>query len=167
MRLKRAQAKVLYSFLKKVHCCAHLRQRNVPERVSEYNSNNFHRIEACFVYRQSIKCDWKVYWQDLCTIIIVLKHIVLVHFGLNTFQKTSAVNSKCFASVFGCFRRATQALTALQHDAGTSDDSGRASERLTTSSVAPRDADSSRDRLSDVRLLSHCACLIYTAFVLI
>lgn len=39
---------------------------------------------------------------------------------------------------------------ALQHDPGTSDDSGRASERLTTSSVAPRDADSSRDRLSDV-----------------
>lgn len=42
-----------------------------------------------------------------------------------------------------------QSLT-LQHDPGTSDDSGRASERLTTSSVAPRDADSSRDRLSDV-----------------
>lgn len=42
-----------------------------------------------------------------------------------------------------------QTLT-LQHDPGTSDDSGRASERLTTSSVAPRDADSSRDRLSDV-----------------
>lgn len=38
----------------------------------------------------------------------------------------------------------------LAHDPGTSDDSGRASERLTTSSVAPRDADSSRDRLSDV-----------------
>lgn len=35
-------------------------------------------------------------------------------------------------------------------DPGTSDDSGRASERLTTSSVAQRDADSSRDRLSDV-----------------
>ncbi|CAH2096268.1 unnamed protein product [Euphydryas editha] len=34
-------------------------------------------------------------------------------------------------------------------DAGTSDDSGRASERLTGSSVAPRDPDSSRDRLSD------------------
>ncbi|CAK1556331.1 unnamed protein product [Leptosia nina] len=39
-------------------------------------------------------------------------------------------------------------LTLLQ-DAGTSDDSGRASERLTGSSVAPRDPDSSRDRLSD------------------
>lgn len=41
------------------------------------------------------------------------------------------------------------------HDPATSDDSGRASERLTGSSVvsvAPRerDADSSRDRLSDV-----------------
>lgn len=44
-----------------------------------------------------------------------------------------------------------QSLT-LQHDPGTSDDSGRASERLTTSSVAPRDADSSRDRLSDVSI---------------
>ncbi|XP_045516619.1 autism susceptibility gene 2 protein-like isoform X2 [Pieris brassicae] len=39
-------------------------------------------------------------------------------------------------------------LTLIQ-DAGTSDDSGRASERLTGSSVAPRDPDSSRDRLSD------------------
>lgn len=38
----------------------------------------------------------------------------------------------------------------LKQDAGTSDDSGRASERLTTSSVAQRDAESSRDRLSDV-----------------
>ncbi|XP_072394312.1 uncharacterized protein [Diabrotica undecimpunctata] len=37
----------------------------------------------------------------------------------------------------------------LTHDPATSDDSGRASERLTGSSVAPRDADSSRDRLSD------------------
>ncbi|XP_031629272.1 autism susceptibility gene 2 protein homolog isoform X3 [Contarinia nasturtii] len=37
----------------------------------------------------------------------------------------------------------------IANDPGTSDDSGRASERLTTSSVAPRDADSSRDRLSD------------------
>ncbi|XP_019881497.2 fibrosin-1-like protein isoform X3 [Aethina tumida] len=37
----------------------------------------------------------------------------------------------------------------LSHDPATSDDSGRASERLTGSSVAPRDADSSRDRLSD------------------
>lgn len=42
-----------------------------------------------------------------------------------------------------------QGITLL-HDAGTSDDSGRASERLTGSSVAPRDPDSSRDRLSDV-----------------
>lgn len=40
----------------------------------------------------------------------------------------------------------------ITHDPGTSDDSGRASERLTTSSVAPRDADSSRDRLSDVSI---------------
>ncbi|KPI94453.1 hypothetical protein RR46_04521 [Papilio xuthus] len=39
-------------------------------------------------------------------------------------------------------------ITLLQ-DAGTSDDSGRASERLTGSSLAPRDPDSSRDRLSD------------------
>lgn len=38
----------------------------------------------------------------------------------------------------------------FNHDPGTSDDSGRASERLTTSSVAQRDQDSSRDRLSDV-----------------
>ncbi|KAK9883853.1 hypothetical protein WA026_002051 [Henosepilachna vigintioctopunctata] len=37
----------------------------------------------------------------------------------------------------------------LTHDLATSDDSGRASERLTGSSVPPRDADSSRDRLSD------------------
>lgn len=43
------------------------------------------------------------------------------------------------------------ALT-IANDPGTSDDSGRASERLTTSSVAPRDADSSRDRLSDVSI---------------
>lgn len=40
----------------------------------------------------------------------------------------------------------------LSHDAGTSDDSGRASERLTGSSVPPRDPDSSRDRLSDVSI---------------
>lgn len=45
-----------------------------------------------------------------------------------------------------------QGITLLQ-DAGTSDDSGRASERLTGSSVAPRDPDSSRDRLSDVSIL--------------
>lgn len=45
-----------------------------------------------------------------------------------------------------------QGITLLQ-DAGTSDDSGRASERLTGSSVAPRDPDSSRDRLSDVRII--------------
>lgn len=44
-----------------------------------------------------------------------------------------------------------QGITLLQ-DAGTSDDSGRASERLTGSSVAPRDPDSSRDRLSDVSI---------------
>ena len=42
---------------------------------------------------------------------------------------------------------------AFNHDPGTSDDSGRASERLTTSSVAQRDQDSSRDRLSDVSAL--------------
>lgn len=41
----------------------------------------------------------------------------------------------------------------IANDPGTSDDSGRASERLTTSSVAPRDADSSRDRLSDVSFI--------------
>ncbi|XP_018319057.1 autism susceptibility gene 2 protein isoform X2 [Agrilus planipennis] len=43
-------------------------------------------------------------------------------------------------------------ISSHQHvhlDAGTSDDSGRASERLTGSSLPPRDADSSRDRLSD------------------
>lgn len=45
-----------------------------------------------------------------------------------------------------------QGITLLQ-DAGTSDDSGRASERLTGSSVAPRDPDSSRDRLSDVSII--------------
>lgn len=43
----------------------------------------------------------------------------------------------------------------IANDPGTSDDSGRASERLTTSSVAPRDADSSRDRLSDVSIAFH------------
>lgn len=47
-----------------------------------------------------------------------------------------------------------QGITLLQ-DAGTSDDSGRASERLTGSSVAPRDPDSSRDRLSDVSVIIH------------
>lgn len=47
-----------------------------------------------------------------------------------------------------------QGITLLQ-DAGTSDDSGRASERLTGSSVAPRDPDSSRDRLSDVSTPFH------------
>jgi hypothetical protein len=41
---------------------------------------------------------------------------------------------------------------SLTQDPATSDDSGRASERLTGSSVAPRDADSSRDRLSDVSI---------------
>ena len=41
---------------------------------------------------------------------------------------------------------------SLTQDPATSDDSGRASERLTGSSVAPRDADSSRDRLSDVSM---------------
>lgn len=48
-----------------------------------------------------------------------------------------------------CIYFLSQGITLLQ-DAGTSDDSGRASERLTGSSVAPRDPDSSRDRLSDV-----------------
>lgn len=38
----------------------------------------------------------------------------------------------------------------LHVDAGTSDDSGRASERLTNSSIAHRDTESSRDRMSDV-----------------
>lgn len=39
----------------------------------------------------------------------------------------------------------------MAQDPSASDDSGRASERLiSTSSGAPRDADSSRDRLSDV-----------------
>lgn len=41
-------------------------------------------------------------------------------------------------------------LWPLQVDAGTSDDSGRASERLTNSSIAHRDTESSRDRMSDV-----------------
>jgi hypothetical protein len=46
---------------------------------------------------------------------------------------------------------------SLTQDPATSDDSGRASERLTGSSVAPRDADSSRDRLSDVsiKIITH------------
>lgn len=52
----------------------------------------------------------------------------------------------------------TQNIT-FNHDPGTSDDSGRASERLTTSSVAQRDQDSSRDRLSDVSV-TH----LYTSF---
>lgn len=47
-----------------------------------------------------------------------------------------------------CFSILQNSITVTQ-DPGTSDDSGRASERLTTSSVAPRDQDSSRDRLSD------------------
>lgn len=56
----------------------------------------------------------------------------------------------------------------IANDPSTSDDSGRASERLTTSSVAPRDADSSRDRLSDVSILesiSSCSplCNVATA----
>lgn len=48
---------------------------------------------------------------------------------------------------FFCF--CLQNSITVTQDPGTSDDSGRASERLTTSSVAPRDQDSSRDRLSD------------------
>lgn len=48
-----------------------------------------------------------------------------------------------------------QSNLTLSHDPGTSDDSGRASERLTGSSVAPRDPDSSRDRLSDVSIYQH------------
>lgn len=59
------------------------------------------------------------------------------------------VNDRIF---FSFFRFKNSSLT-LTHDPGTSDDSGRASERLTTSSVAPRDADSSRDRLSDVSVV--------------
>lgn len=51
-----------------------------------------------------------------------------------------------------CLLAQTLTSTLLQ-DPGTSDDSGRASERLTGSSVAPRDPDSSRDRLSDVSVL--------------
>lgn len=50
----------------------------------------------------------------------------------------------------------------FQQDAGTSDDSGRASERLTASSVAQRDAESSRDRLSDVSLPSLVILLLGT-----
>lgn len=57
---------------------------------------------------------------------------------------------QCNHSSFASFQNS---LT-LAHDPGTSDDSGRASERLTTSSVAPRDADSSRDRLSDVSVFA-------------
>lgn len=63
--------------------------------------------------------------------------------------------AKCLMA-FPILPHAKQALQ--HHDPGTSDDSGRASERLTTSSVAPRDADSSRDRLSDVRIQSHTPC---------
>lgn len=57
----------------------------------------------------------------------------------------------CFMTVILYRDTLLQGITLLQ-DAGTSDDSGRASERLTGSSVAPRDPDSSRDRLSDVRI---------------
>lgn len=57
-----------------------------------------------------------------------------------------------------------QGLTS-SHDPATSDDSGRASERFTGSSVAPRDADSSRDRLSDVsrsvRVFDNTGCRAY------
>ncbi|KAJ9587346.1 hypothetical protein L9F63_019128, partial [Diploptera punctata] len=46
-------------------------------------------------------------------------------------------------------------LVTVNHDAaGTSDDSGRASERL-NGPLAPRDRDSSHDRLSDAS--SHCS----------
>jgi len=45
-----------------------------------------------------------------------------------------------------------QCLVSLNHDAaGTSDDSGRASERL-NGPIANRDRDSSHDRLSDVSI---------------
>lgn len=57
-----------------------------------------------------------------------------------------------------------QGITLLQ-DAGTSDDSGRASERLTGSSVAPRDPDSSRDRLSDVRISNKLLMRFQNKFV--
>lgn len=53
---------------------------------------------------------------------------------------------------------------SLTQDPATSDDSGRASERLTGSSVAPRDADSSRDRLSDVCNSPKRALLDYNNF---
>ena len=47
-----------------------------------------------------------------------------------------------------------QVLVSLNHDAaGTSDDSGRASERL-NGPIAARDRDSSHDRLSDVSYFS-------------
>lgn len=58
------------------------------------------------------------------------------------------------------FFRFQNSLT-IANDPGTSDDSGRASERLTTSSVAPRDADSSRDRLSDVSIIFHCSSFVF------
>lgn len=68
----------------------------------------------------------------------------------------------CFMTVRLYRDTLLQGITLLQ-DAGTSDDSGRASERLTGSSVAPRDPDSSRDRLSDVRIKY---CLQFSLFLL-
>lgn len=52
----------------------------------------------------------------------------------------------------------------FNHDPGTSDDSGRASERLTTSSVAQRDQDSSRDRLSDVSVTPYVYILLSACY---
>lgn len=60
----------------------------------------------------------------------------------------------------------TQNIT-FNHDPGTSDDSGRASERLTTSSVAQRDQDSSRDRLSDVSVTPYVRTSYYPPHVII
>lgn len=62
---------------------------------------------------------------------------------------------RSFVLLTNFFFLLSQNSLTIANDPGTSDDSGRASERLTTSSVAPRDADSSRDRLSDVSIVFH------------
>ncbi|KAJ2949066.1 hypothetical protein O0L34_g6006 [Tuta absoluta] len=62
--------------------------------------------------------------------------------------RTNALSTKPLNVPRSVPTHTVSSITLLQ-DAGTSDDSGRASERLTGSSVAPRDPDSSRDRLSD------------------
>lgn len=117
-------------------------------------------IEECCRLSASL-AESGVHWASLCSIFASKPFCHNFLWFLNIFFFHShfsicAIFSLSFFSLFSL-----QNSLTIANDPGTSDDSGRASERLTTSSVAPRDADSSRDRLSDVsilELISSCYC---------